>query len=369
MKPKVLYLLHMPPPIHGAALVGLQLKNSDIINNEFEGSYINISLAKNMADIGALRLEKITSYFKMLLLIYKTLKKNKFDFCYITPNAKGGAFLKEFIFVMLVKFFKVKVLLHFHTKGVSKKQDNLFYNFLYKRLFKNSKTILLAESLYYDIKKYTKEEDVFYSYVGLSPLITKEHNEKPNDTIQFVFLSNLMIEKGVLVALDACKVLKEKGYKFSFIYAGGETTEMNALILNNLINSYGLQDRVKYVGRLSDDDKNTLLAESDVFVFPTYYHNECFPAAILEAMKNSLAVISTFEGAIPSIITDGETGFLCKQRDVMDLEANMEKFITHPTLALSFGKKGKELFFEKYTNTIFEKRMCSIFKLVERKFL
>ena len=47
----------------------------------------------------------------------------------------------------------------------------------------------------------------------------------------------------------------------------------------------------------------------DVFVFPTFYHNECFPLVLLEAMQHHLPCISTTEGGIPGIIDDKETGY------------------------------------------------------------
>ncbi|MGE4586139.1 MAG: glycosyltransferase [Mangrovibacterium sp.] len=367
MKPKILYLMHMPPPIHGAALVGKQIKNSTIINKAFEGHYINTSLAKNISDIGGLGLKKIILYFDILKQTRKILKREKFDICYITPNATGSAFLKDFILVMLVKSFHVRTLFHFHNKGFSKNQENIFYNYLYRLFFKNTQIILLAENLYYDIEKYVSKRNIFYSYVGISPKISKEHKEKNNEKIQFIFLSNLIIEKGIIIALKACNILKQKGYNFSFIFAGGESFEMNKNQFNAMINSYNLQDRIKYLGRVSEERKNTLLSKSDVFVFPTYYHNECFPAVILEAMKNSLAVISTYEGAIPIEVIEGETGFLCKQKDVMDLVANMEKFINEPYLANILGSRGKEIFYERYTNNIFEEKMCNIFNKVLQK--
>lgn len=45
-------------------------------------------------------------------------------------------------------------------------------------------------------------------------------------------------------------------------------------------------------------------------MFPTYYHNECFPLVLLEAMQHGLPCISTNEGAISDIVDDGVTGYI-----------------------------------------------------------
>lgn len=34
MKPKILFIMHMPPPVHGAAMVGQYIHDSEIINGE-----------------------------------------------------------------------------------------------------------------------------------------------------------------------------------------------------------------------------------------------------------------------------------------------------------------------------------------------
>ena len=51
MSNKVLFILHMPPPVHGAAMVGQYIHDSKLINEEFDCKYINLSLAKDINDI------------------------------------------------------------------------------------------------------------------------------------------------------------------------------------------------------------------------------------------------------------------------------------------------------------------------------
>ena len=51
-KPRILFILHLPPPIHGAAMMGKYIHDSQIINDNFNCDYINLTLAKDMHDIG-----------------------------------------------------------------------------------------------------------------------------------------------------------------------------------------------------------------------------------------------------------------------------------------------------------------------------
>ena len=46
MKPKILFIMHMPPPVHGAAMVGQYIHDSKLINREFDCHYFNLTTAE-----------------------------------------------------------------------------------------------------------------------------------------------------------------------------------------------------------------------------------------------------------------------------------------------------------------------------------
>ena len=164
---KILFILHMPPPIHGAAMVGQYIHDSAFINAEFECAYINLATASSLEDIGQFKFNKIVSFACLLRQVYRTVCTFHPNLVYITPNAKGGPFYKDFVVVMLLKILDCKVVVHYHNKGVALRQDRLIDNFLYRLFFKNLKVILLSERLYTDVQKYVKWEDVYICPNGI----------------------------------------------------------------------------------------------------------------------------------------------------------------------------------------------------------
>ena len=97
--------------------------------------------------------------------------------------------------------------------------------------------------------------------------------------------------------------------------------------------------------------------DADIFVFPTYYHNECFPLVILEAMEQGLPVISTNEGGIPDIIDHDNSGYTVEKNNPIDLASAIERLLKEPELRNSMGKAGRRRFEEKFTEEMFEKKM------------
>ena len=167
MKPKILFIMHMPPPVHGAAMVGQYIHDSKLINGEFDCHYINLTTAKNLQDIGKVGMRKLFDFFKLLRKIRHEVKVVKPQLVYVTPNACGGAFYKDFVVVQMLKRLGCQVVVHYHNKGVTTRQNRFLDNFLYQRFFKGIKVILLSECLYDDVKKYVKREDVFVCPNGI----------------------------------------------------------------------------------------------------------------------------------------------------------------------------------------------------------
>lgn len=113
-------------------------------------------------------------------------------------------------------------------------------------------------------------------------------------------------------------------------------------------------------GRKYSEDKHTFFKNADMFVFPTFYPNECFPLVLLEAMQHHLPCISTTEGGIPGIIDDKETGFLIENHDFQTLADKPEYFIEHPEESKRMGENGYRKFHDKFTLKKFEESMVGI---------
>lgn len=115
-----------------------------------------------------------------------------------------------------------------------------------------------------------------------------------------------------------------------------------------------------YLGAKFGVDKDILLKNADIFVFPTFYHNECFPLVLLEAMQYGLACISTNEAGIPNIIDDGKTGLIVPKKDCIALADSIEKLINDKKFCLQMGQAGRKKYEEKFTLNVFERNICLI---------
>ena len=85
-------------------------------------------------------------------------------------------------------------------------------------------------------------------------------------------------------------------------------------------------------------------------VFPTWYPYEGCPMVILESMEYSIPVISTKDtGAIPEMISDGETGILVERNNPAEIAEAIFKLLADENLRISMGKKARERFKRDFT--------------------
>lgn len=346
-------------------MVGKYIHDSKVINKAFDCHYINLTTSKDLKDIGRVGIRKIKVFASLMRQIYYKVRRLKPQLVYVTPNACGSAFYKDLVVVQMLKCLGCKVVVHFHNKGVSVRQDRVLDDMMYRCFFKGVKVILLAESLYKDVEKYVKRKDVYICPNGIPEISTGEPAVERNSKIpRLLFLSNLLESKGVLVLLDACQILKDKGYGFICDFVGGETAEITTHRFTHEVDCRGLNDITIYHGSKYGEEKESFWQCADVFIFPTYYRNECFPLVLLEAMQHGVACISTSEGGIPDIVENGETGFVVEKYSPEQLAEKIALLFDNKGMRTRMESLGYEKFRTEFTLNVFEKRMCEILELL-----
>lgn len=363
-KPEILFIVPLPPPVHGSAMMSQQIKDSKLIGDTFRCDWINLTTSRSMDEIGRRNPIKIWRFLSALLVTFGKLITHRYSLCYLAITCHGGGFLKDAPFVLLCKLFRRKIVIHQHNKGMSADVDRRPYCWLLPLVYHNVKVILLSWLLYPDIERVVKKEQVLICPNGI-PQTNSETIVRNKAVPHLLFLSNLIITKGVYLLLDACKILKDKGVEFVCDFVGGETKEINSDMFNIEVNHRCLGNNVIYNGRKYGADKERFFKDADIFIFPTYYNNETFGLVNLEAMQYQLPIVTTNEGGIPDVVQDGVNGIIFERQNAESLAAAIEQLLYNPALRRQMGDTGYEIYKQNFTLEKFELRMCEIlFKII-----
>lgn len=362
-KPGLLFLLHIPPPVHGSSMVGQWIKNSTTVSTHFQCSYINLLASRSTTETGKIGIRKIIEFAGTIIRLLFSIIGNRPQLCYLALTTTGAAFFRDLILVAILKTFRIEIVYHLHNKGIREASTSRINRICYHFVFKNGSIITLSDQLRSDIELVSKCSDIYTCPNG-TPSIAGRQNNNPSATI--LFLSNLIESKGVLILLSALQVLKERNREFNAILVGGEG-DIKIPELESRIAKSGLTAKVQYVGKKYGNDKEDILSNTTIFAFPTFYPKECFPLVLLEAMQHSLPVVSTFEGGIPDIVDDGVTGFLVPQKDAEALADKLEILINNPELRKQMGEAGLKKYEEQFTLEKFENRLVEILEDILEK--
>lgn len=358
-KKRILFITPLPPPVHGSAMVSQYVKDCKELQEKFECDFVNLSTSRNIDEIGKKSLMKYIRFIGAYFITFWKLLTHRYALCYLAVTCHGMGFLKDAPFVLLCKMFRHRVVIHQHNKGMSNCVGKQPYKWLLPLVYKNTKVILLSWHLYSDIEMVVKKEQVVICPNGIPEMFNKEPQfERNNEVPHLLFLSNLIPSKGVYVLLDACKILKDKEYRFVCNVVGGESKEITSGVFENASNERGISEYVVYHGPKYGEDKVAFFSNADIFVQPTL--NDCFPLTLLEGMQYQLPIVSTFEGAVPDIVTDGENGFVCEREDAVGTATAIETLIKNKEIRIRMGKSGYKTFKEKFSLDVFNRNITRI---------
>jgi len=107
-------------------------------------------------------------------------------------------------------------------------------------------------------------------------------------------------------------------------------------LLRALVDKLGLSNKVVFTGYVQDEHVALLLANADLFIFPSLYEGFGFPA--LEAQRAGVAVACSTAGSLPEIAGDG--AFFFDPYSVEELIGAMELCLENAELRQNLIEKG-----------------------------
>lgn len=360
---KILCILQLPPPLHGASIMNSYVIKSDLIRRNYNIDFINLHFAKSIEELDKFTFQKIIKAFYYGFEIVRSVIIKKPDLLYFNLTPIGFAFYRDAIYVFLLKVLKRRIALHLHSKGIKNNSENCFFKkYFYKRVFKNTYVICLSKNLTDEIAEVYKSKPFIVPNGIQLQSQSDDMNHRSNRLIPgILFLSHFLRSKGILVLIEALGILKSQGYLFNARFIGAPA-DLSIEILENEITKEDLTEAVKIIGPLYGDKKNLEFKNADIFVFPSF--NDAYPLVILEAMQFSLPVVSTFEGSIPEIVIPGETGFLVETRNAKMLAEKTAILLNDKDLRIKMGINGYKRYLNNFTLNHFENNMNRTFQTI-----
>ncbi|MCW3134204.1 MAG: glycosyltransferase, partial [Methanophagales archaeon] len=282
--------------------------------------------------------------------IEKLIKSENIDFDLIHAHFTWhpGA-----VAVELKKDFNVPVVITEHTsitlhKALKRKDPSYF------KAWKESDAIIRVNKKDVPLfKKYNKntvsipngfDEKKFYR---MDKDKCREKLNLPQDRKIILTISNLVEVKGHKYSIEAMeKIIKRRKDVLYLIGGSGPLKEK----LQNKIDESNLQEYIKLIGFVPDEDLPILVNACDLFVLPSL--SEGNPTVMFECLGCGKPFIGTKVGGIPEIIVSDDYGLLCEPANPKELAEKIlvalnknwdEEYILNYAKQFTWEKIAKEI--------------------------
>jgi glycosyltransferase involved in cell wall biosynthesis/tetratricopeptide (TPR) repeat protein len=163
-----------------------------------------------------------------------------------------------------------------------------------------------------------------------------------DDDFTAVYAGSLLNYEGLDDLIVAVSILRRSNVPARVIIVGDGAVRSQ---LEALTAELGLQKAVTFIGRVKPDEIEAYLSVADVVPIPRKPFKVCMvvsPLKPFEAMAMAKAVILSDLPALREIVSDGETGLICKPADPVDLAATLARLARDPELRKRLGESARE---------------------------
>lgn len=277
--------------------------------------------------------------------------------------SSDNSFYRKAVFIRKAHKEGKKIIIHMHGSTFDlfyKERCNDTQKQQVREIFAMAdQVIALSEDWKEFLAEYICDEQkivVIYNAVKIPEDYQKDYANR-----KMLFLGILGQRKGTYDLIEVLPEIFQK-YPDAHIYFGGDGEREQA---EQLCREKGISDHVTFLGWVRGSEKEKLLKECSIYVLPTYH--EGMPMSILEAMSYGMAVVSTYVGGIPHIITDGENGLLCEAGDKTALQNKLSGILKNENLRKCLGQDAYGKVVQHFDIKENVKHIYGIYKGLERR--
>lgn len=360
---RILFLAQLPPPFHGQSQVAGAVHKIFTDDAKAQVKHMWRGGARSPTDVGTRTISKYLGFAAMICsLLGLFVRRKRFDVTYLGVAPWAHTILRDAIIVLLAKLVSRRVWVHVHGDGLEKFTVPKTRAQRFVRLVLGGTELLAITS---DTVRLGKNCGIFSSVIHLpnfakDPGIAKKSKSGP---IHLGTVGNLDPRKGVFEFLASVSALNRKGHSVRGTMIGGPTNALSVEALRKKVDQLGLTDVVTVTGRIDEDEKNRLLSDIDIFLYPS--RHDLAPLSLIEALSHACVPIVFETGGIPEIVGSKLAG------NVLPVSMNKKEFsrqvrnivagyLNDKNLLESDSKIARTQFLKEYSETGFRKNVLAL---------
>lgn len=256
----------------------------------------------------------------------------------------------------------VHVVIHWHADIENKGLIGCLVRPVERAMLRRANIIVATTKAYAEASAALTE---FKDRVKVIPIgitdIAKTKNFELSTTPYLLFVGRLVPYKGLKVLLDAMAIV-ENNVELRIVGVGPQLTELQVQAKR-----LGIADRVYFMGRVGENQLQSLMEGAAVFCLPSINRLEAFGVVLLEAMRAGRAIISTnIPGSgVPWV---NAMGVNVPVHDPRALADAIDRLFADPEEAARLGNLARFRFKREFSRAVMSDRfLCLYRQLLENR--
>ena len=261
--------------------------------------------------------------------------------------------------------YKGKVALHWHSDIIKQKKLLKLYKPLQSWLIERADVIIGTSPVYLEASPWLRDvqDKTVCLPIGVVPLdvdfegaaaLREEYKGK-----KIIFsLGRLVPYKGYKYLIDSAKYL---GDDFVILIGGGGPLKTP---LREQIANSGLQDKVKLLGFLTDEEVSAYFGACDLFCMSSVYATEAFGIVQIEAMSAGKPVVATkIPGSgVSWVNAHKESGINVEPKDSEALAMAFKRILDSEDTYNAYSEQASQRYWTMFTKTKMIEKCIEIYK-------
>jgi glycosyltransferase involved in cell wall biosynthesis len=174
------------------------------------------------------------------------------------------------------------------------------------------------------------------SGVDLGHFLPLPDPDTPILTVAIV--SRMLREKGVVDAVAAIRMLRDRGLPIELLLAGPTDPDNPGSLTSEMLTSLSKTPGITWLGPVAD--VRTVWSRAAIALLPSTY-GEGLPKTLLEAAACARPIVATDVPGCREVVRDGQTGILVPPRDIDQLAKAIAELAGDPALRARMGRAGR----------------------------
>lgn len=293
-------------------------------------------------------------FFTPLLYPFKIFKVTPCDIAVFNSSYFMRFMLVPLFFKFLKKGKMVGIHHHFmheQFKGLKRK----IYRFFEWKFLKQMDSIILASPYVFDlVAQKINSNKLKLLQIPFDP--TPLYSPNPIKG-HLTFMGTVEYRKGLKFLIESLIKLKQRGQNYPLTIIGRIIETQYYESLKKSIEEHKLN--VRFTGFLGKDEKEKILSETDVFVFPSLL--EGYGMALVEAQVYGIPVVSFDNSAMPYNVKNDINGYTVKNEDTTEFANAIEKIVENRDLRERLSKGAFDNLKNQNTQEKFEEDIINYF--------